>query len=779
MTYGMSLEPFPNDYAIATIKKIVVHYNLNIDNKIYDSVEQSRDLDEFCNILVDDITNPDTEKLAVTLLALRDRSRILAANPNDDVFEVYINTMVRLAAKGVISTDFIEKARNFSSLLNNIDWDADCRLSYAAYKSLSNNYLCKLNDLCVETPQFLYARVAIHIHDNDFTRAMESYKLLSDKSIIHASPTLFNSGARRPQLASCFLVDLEDDSLESIGKMWLECLIISAYGGGIGLCLSNIRSKYSLIHSSQKPCKGVRQVMNLLETMALYVDQGGRRPGAISVYFEMTHPEIDEIIGYKRQRSALSSDAQIHDLFFAVWVPDLFMKRVQEDGVWSMFDEGYHASLTSLYGDEYEAKYIELETAGNYVRQTSAKELFNSLLHAQVETGGPNVLFKDTANKLSGQKHVGMIRSSNLCTEILEVSSSKQTAVCNLANINLEKCITSDGTVDYERIAYLTRVLVRNLNATIDKGYYCSNKSKNSNLSLRPIGIGVSGLQALFYELELPFTCDEARAINARIFETMYWNALSESNVMAQERTPQKIKDELVCCPELHEQYKPSIGCYPSFWESPLASGKTHIELYEELTNRKIIRTLDWETLKRDISMYGVVNSLTIALMPTVSTSELLGTTECFEPLLGAIVSRNTLNGNFKIVNRQIRAKLKSKNMWTRETIDSIIEHNGSVQQLTCLTDEEKMVYRLAWEIDPLDFITSCVDRAPFIDQSQSMSCFIESPTSQQLGDCLFYAWRCGLPTGVYYTRSLPVTQQSKFKKQPAVTCDPVCMSCS
>jgi ribonucleoside-diphosphate reductase, alpha subunit len=754
-------------FSIGLIKDLCQEHQLVVDeDNLIKKFNQSRDLKEFCNSIVDDVLHPDNEKLAVLLL-LRQHHIQMGVKTNDSI-DAFLSTMETLYYAGVISDLFLDKIVTNKEAIDTIHHGNDFNFSYQAIIMLMQGYLCKIKKDVLECPQYMYLRVAFQLHD-DHKLISQTYRLLSNKLITHASPTLFNSGTRCPQLSSCFLVCLKDDSVSGIYKTLSECANISKYGGGIGVSLSDLRSKYSYIKSSQNPCKGVKPVLEELEHCARYIDQGGRRKGAICVYFEMTHPEIPDVLSMKRNTSRNSSyEHKLRDLFLGLWIPDLFMERVKSNGKWSFFDELHQRTLTNLYGDEYVQKFLELEEQKEFVNQVDARSFFNEILETQTETGMPFMCYKDTANILSNQQNVGIIQSSNLCTEIFEVSSEHETAVCNLASINLEKCVGKNG-VDYELIGELTAILTRNLNNTIDNNFYCSEDAKRSNLSLRPIGIGVTGLQGLFFDLEISLTSTEAREINSRIFEVMYYNALLESNKIAKERTSLIVR-RLSTFPYIKGFVKKYMGCYSRFWGSPLSQGKTHIELYEELTDRKIKRFIPeekWDSLKKDIMSYGVANSQLIALMPTASTAELMEVTDCFEPITGAIVSKNTQHGNFKVVNKHIRNKLMGKGCWTQETIDSIIQHNGSVQQLDCLNDGEKEVYRTAWEIDPVDYINLAIDRAPFIDQSQSLSWFIEDPGKDfnKLGHLHFYTWENKLKTGMYYLRQIPASQNLKFKK--------------
>lgn len=752
------------------IKFICEIYMLEVDvEKLEIKLLQSRTIDEFCNSILDDLLYPDNEKLAVIILTSQQHLKINVTDDDNKNLKNFLLILENLYDAGVVSGFFLRKVRSKINCVERIDHEKDFDFSYISFLMLMKGYFCKIKEDVIECPQYMYLRTAFQLHDDE-KLIKQTYQLLSKKEIIHASPTLFNSGTRYPQLSSCFLTCLKEDSISGIYKTLTECADISKHGGGVGISLSNLRSKYSYIESSQNQCKGVKPVLDGLEHCAQYVDQGGRRKGAICVYFEMTHPEIPDILIYKRNASREGSyEHKIRDLFLALWVPDLFMERVKKNEKWSFFDRDNQKELTELYGDEYVDKYLQLENEETYVRQIDALYLFNEIIKTQIETGGPFICYKDTANYLSNHKNVGTIKSSNLCTEIFEFSSEKETAVCNLASLNLEKCIVKTGEVNYKKIGDLTRILTQNLNKAIDNNFYCSQYSEKNNLELRPIGIGVTGLQGLFFQLKIPLTSPEAREINARIFETIYFNALTESNSIAKNQTNTIIKYSLLV-PYLRNYTKSYVACYSKFWGSPLSEGKTHIDLYESLTQRnvkKYISEEEWSELKESIKTYGVCNSLFVALMPTVSTAELVDATDCFEPVSEAFVYKSNQHGNYKRVNKHFRQLLIDKKQWNQTNIDLIIDNNGSVQHFPFLTDEEKSIYRTAWEIETEDYIQLAIDRAPFIDQSQSLSWFIENPGKNidRLGRLHFYTWENKLKTGMYYLRQLPITQTSEFKK--------------
>lgn len=746
------------EFTLEEIKNIINEHKLIVDDEIYHAeYEKSRTLEEFCNILDSKKhLHQDYEKLAVVLLIDNLHSTL----------EPFEDSMETLVLHGVISKKFFEKivALSEGSAFDSvIVLKRDYDFSYDALITLMR-YLLKVKEKIIESPQYMYMRVALQIYDT-LDEIKTCYWQLSTKQYTHASPYIYNSGTRRAQLFSCFLSHLKEDSIEGIYDTRKECAAISQSGGGIGLCLSTLRSKYSYIHSSQNMCKGIIPVLEGFEHDSKYIDQGGRRPGAICVYIEMSHPEIEEVLQCKMNQSFDSRiEKKIRELFLALWVPDLFMERVKQKQKWSCFDEKYQKELVNLYGEKYEKRYIELEDEEKFVRQLDAEELFNLILKSQIETGGPFICYKDTANTLSNQKNLGVIKSSNLCTEIFEVSSEKETAVCNLASINLSKCVIN-SVFDYNKLANLTRVVTRNLDRSIDRTYYCTNSAKISNEMARPIGIGVTGLQDVFMLLNVPFVSEESKEINKQIFETMYYAALSESCLLAKEKTAFFVK-QILKIPWLHYVGKYFSGAYPGFFGSPLSQGQTHIDLFEKLTKKPVSTRYDWKSLKEEIMIYGVANSLCIALMPTVATSVIVGASESFEPITGNIITKKTLSGNFRIINKHLQKLLFERGEWNEQVVSNIIEHNGSVKKLECLTEYEKEVFKTVWEIDTIDLVNMCLDRAPFVDQSQSLSFFIENPGGEdfiKLGRLHFYTWENKLKTGMYYLRSLPVTQNSTF----------------
>jgi len=663
---------------------------------------------------------------------------------------------------GVLDEDFLSKLRRVD-VDAYIDQSRDLDLTFPALITLYKSYLLRINASTVETPQMLYLRTAVAIHGSSNTIAiLTTYDHLSRHRICHASPTLFNAGTRRGQLSSCFVMSFQEDSINGIYEIMKEIAIVSQCGGGIGLDLTLLRSNRELIKSTQRPCKGVFHVLNQLEEEISYVDQGGRRNGAIRVFFELTHPEILEIISCKRHGTNWRT--QFKDINIGLWVSDLFMKRVKEGGIWTCFGSKEREKLADVYGADYEELYSDYERRSLGIRTLEAKTVFASIIESLCETGGPSICFKDTANSLSNQSNLGIIRGSNLCVEIYEVSSREETSVCNLACLNLAKCVYLDTDdsyrCDFSAIEKLTSLLVCNLNKVIDENYYLNDKTRRTKLS-RPIGIGVAGLQELFHKLMLPMCSVEARKLNRKLFECIYFSALETSCKLSYDSSYSflKILYDVGFPASLCRRLRFLSGSYKGFEGSPLSRGQTQIELYEELVGRKISRDIpasDWAKLMDKITVFGVRNSLLVALMPTVTTACLMNTTDSFEAPESYVLLKNTLHGMLPLINPELERLLKGKNRFTKDVLDEIVAKGGSVQHLEWLSLEEKNVFKTAFELNPKDYIDLAIDRAPFVDQGQSLSLYIEAPwkVMTKISNLLFYCWENKLKTGIYYLRS-------------------------
>jgi len=644
--------------------------------------------------------------------------------------------------------------RNASSIDSAIVYDRDFNYDYFGFKTLHRAYLLKINGKVAERPQHMLMRVALGFHGKDIDSAIDTYNKMSEGFFTHATPTLFNSGTPRPQMSSCFLVSMKEDSISGIYDTLKECAEISKYAGGIGIHVHNIRSSGSYIAGTNGVSNGLVPMLQVFNSTARYVDQGGgRRKGSIAVYLEPWHGDIFEFLDLRKPNG--KEEVRARDLFYALWIPDLFMKRVEENGTWSLMCPHECPGLSDVYGEKFVELYTKYELAGKFRRQVKARELWDKIIECQVETGNPYMLYKDACNEKSNQKNLGTIKSSNLCTEIIEYTAPDETAVCNLASIALPKFVI-DGKFDHQKLFEITQVVTKNLNRVINANYYPVKEAENSNLRHRPIGIGVQGLADTFFMLRMPFDSEEARKLNKDIFETIYFAALSASNELAKRKNQ-----------------------YESYEGSPTSKGILQFDMWEDRTvginketgtldilERKPITLSgrwDWTKLKENIKKFGLRNSLLIAPMPTASTSQILGNNECIEPITSNIYARRVLSGDFIVVNKYLLEDLIKLGMWNDSMRESIIRNNGSIQDIPNIPDDIKKLYRTVWEIPQKALIDMSADRGAFICQSQSLNLFKVDPTYNELTTMHFYGWKKGLKTGVYYTRTKPARDAIKF----------------
>ena len=632
----------------------------------------------------------------------------------DDVFEIIMNNKERLDA----------------AIVHHRDYNYD----FFGFKTLEKSYLLKMHGKVVERPQHMLMRVAVGIHKNDIDAAIETYDLMSEKWFTHATPTLYNAGTPKAQLSSCFLLTMKDDSIKGIYDTLKNCAEISQAAGGIGLSIHNVRAKGSYIKGTGGESNGLVPMLQVFNSTARYVDQGGgKRKGAFAIYLEPWHADIFDFLELRRPHG--KEEMKARDLFFALWIPDLFMKRVKENGKWSLMCPNECPNLADTYGEEFEALYLQYESEGRFRKQINAQELWFHILDSQTETGTPYMLYKDHVNRKSNQKNLGVIRSSNLCTEIVEYTSADEIAVCNLASINLSRFV-ENNTFNFDKLYEITYIVTKNLNKVIDVNFYPVPEARNSNMRHRPVGLGVQGLADAFMMLRHAFDSEEARILNKNIFETIYYAALCASKDIAK-------KD----------------GPYETFKGSPISEGKFQFDLWNVTpTNR-----WDWETLRKEIMEHGVRNSLLVAPMPTASTSQILGNNECFEPYTSNIYTRRVLSGQFMVVNKHLLRDLIDLGLWSEEMKNAIIANNGSIQSIDGIPQEVKDLYKTAWEIKQRSIIDMAADRGAFIDQSQSLNLFMESPNYKKLTSAHFYAWEKGLKTGMYYLRSRPAVDPIKF----------------
>jgi ribonucleoside-diphosphate reductase alpha chain len=636
---------------------------------------------------------------------------------------------------GLISEEAYQTVmENADKLDSAIIHDRDYAYDYFGFKTLEKSYLLKVDGRVIERPQHLLMRAVVGIHGSDIDSVLETYNLMSDRWFIHATPTLFNAATPKPQLSSCFLLTMTDDSIEGIFETLSRCAKISQSAGGIGLSIHNIRAKGSYIKGTGGTSNGIIPMLRVYNDTARYVDQGGgKRKGAFSVYLEPWHADVEEFLDLKKNHGKEENRAR--DLFYAMWMPDLFMERVKDNGNWSLFCPNEAPGLSDAYGEEFRALYTRYEQEGRARKTISAQALWFSILESQIETGTPYILYKDAANLKSNQKNLGTIKSSNLCTEIMEYTSKDEVAVCNLASLALNKFVI-DGAFDFQKLHEITRVVTRNLNKVIDVNYYPIIEAQNSNRRHRPIGIGVQGLADAFIHLRMPFDSPEARQLNKDIFEAIYFAALTESCALAE-------KD----------------GAYASFEGSPASQGILQYDMWDVTPSRN----WDWTSLKANIKKHGLRNSLLVAPMPTASTSQILGNNECFEPYTSNIYSRRTLSGEYIVVNKHLLQDLIKLNLWNEQLKEKLMAANGSVQEIAEIPDEIKALYKTTWEISQKVLIDMSADRGAFICQSQSLNLFMESPNFAKLSSMHMYAWSKGLKTGMYYLRTKAATEAIKF----------------
>ncbi|KAJ7512718.1 ribonucleotide reductase alpha subunit [Mycena galericulata] len=625
-----------------------------------------------------------------------------------------------------------------------IVYSRDFNYNYFGFKTLERSYLLRLEGRVVERPQHLIMRVAVGIHGSDLDRVIETYNLMSERYFTHATPTLFNAGTPHPQLSSCFLVCMKDDSIEGLYDTLTNCAKISKSAGGIGINIHNIRATGSYIAGTNGYSNGIVPMLRVYDATARYVDQGGnKRPGAFAIYLEPWHADIFEFIDLRKNHG--KEQMRARDLFLALWIPDLFMKRVEANGEWSLFCPNEAPGLHEVHSEEFEALYEKYEKEGRARKTIPAQKLWYAILEAQIETGTPFMLYKDAANAKSNQKNLGTIKSSNLCTEIVEYSSPEETAVCNLASISLPSCISDDKKYDFQKLHDITKVVAFNLNRIIDVNFYPIPEARRSNMRHRPIGVGVQGLADTFQCLRMAFDSADAKELNQQIFETIYHAALEASAEMAE-----------------------TDGPYETFQGSPASLGQLQYDMWGVTPSS----LWDWDALKAKIAKHGLRNSLVTAPMPTASTSQILGNNECFEPYTSNIYTRRVLSGEFQVVCPWLLRELVDLGLWDEHMKDTIIAHNGSVQNIPTIPDDVKAIYKTVWEISQKRILELSADRGAFVCQSQSLNVHLQAPTLGQLTSMHFYGWKRGLKTGMYYLRTKPAAQAIQFTVDQSILND-------
>ena len=740
-------EPVMFDKITDRIKKLCYGLNglvepvkvaMRVIEGLYDGVSTS-ELDNLAAETAASMTiaHPDYAQLAarIAISNLHSNTKKSFSETMNEMFH-YVNPRTNLEAP--LLSEEVHKVimENAEFLDSHIIYNRDFNYDYFGFKTLERSYLLRINGKIVERPQHMLMRVSVGIHLGDLEAVIETYDLMSKKFFTHATPTLFNAGTPKPQMSSCFLLAMQDDSIDGIYDTLKQTAKISQSAGGVGLSIHNVRATGSYIRGTNGTSNGIVPMLRVFNDTARYVDQGGgKRKGSFAIYIETWHADIFEFLDLKKNTG--KEEMRARDLFFAMWTSDLFMKRVQEDSHWTLMCPNECPGLYDVYGDEFEKLYISYEERGKGRKTIKARELWEKILESQIETGTPYMLYKDAANRKSNQKNLGTIRSSNLCTEIMEFTSKDEIAVCNLASISLPMFV-ENGKFNHELLFNVTKRVTRNLNKVIDRNYYPVVEAENSNMRHRPVGLGVQGLADAFIMLRMPFTSDEAKKLNQEIFETLYFAAVTASMEMAKEEGP-----------------------YSTFKGSPISQGEFQHNLWglkdEELSGR-----WDWASLRKEVMENGVRNSLLVAPMPTASTSQILGNNEAFEPYTSNIYTRRVLSGEFIVVNKHLLNDLVERGLWNETLKQELMRQNGSVQGLD-IPQDLKELYKTVWEMSMKDIIDMSRQRGYFIDQSQSLNLFMQDANYSKLTSMHFYAWQSGLKTGMYYLRTKSAVDAIKF----------------
>ena len=727
-------------------------------NRIYDGVKTS-ELDELtaqiCSSLMAD--DNEYEKLA-RRITISNHHKKTSPSFSETIEYLYTNEFK------IISDEVYEVVQLHKDKLNSyIDYNRDYNFDYFGFKTIERAYLMKKNGKVVERPQHMFMRVSIGIHGKDIKDILETYDGMSNKLFLHATPTLFNFGTPRQQGSSCFLLHMNDDSISGIYESLAECAAISKYAGGIGIHIHNVRGKNSVIRGTNGTSDGIVPMLRVFNSTARYVNQSGRRNGSIAIYLEPWHSDIESFLDMRKNHG--NEEERARDLFYALWIPDLFMKRVKANGMWSLMCPDECRNLSNVYGDEFEVLYEEYERDGKYRKQMKAQDLWLKIMESQIETGTPYMLYKDAINRKSNQKNLGIIKSSNLCTEIVEYTSPDEIAVCNLASLCLPSYINEDGTYNFEKLGESVKIVTKNLNKIIDKNFYPVDKARVSNLKHRPIGIGVQGLHDTFMIMKYPYESPEAKELNRKIFETIYYYSMKMSMEISKKRQDSIESGDITYNVNLNEYEKDLIkfkGAYSTFDGSPLSHGEFQFDMWNVKAEM-----YDWDSLRKDVMTYGVRNSLLLAPMPTASTSQIMGFTESFEVITSNIYKRKTLAGEFIIINKYLIKDLKELGIWNTDIKEKILIREGSVQNIHEIPDKIQNLYKTAWEIKQKSFIDQAADRGAFICQSQSMNLFVDTPTLNKLNTIHFYTWNSGLKTGMYYLRTKPKANTQQFTIDP------------
>lgn len=741
-------EPVMFDKITARIRKLCYGLNSLVDpvkvamrviEGLYDGVTTS-ELDNLAAEIAATLTttHPDYAKLAarISVSNLHKNTKKSFSETMKDLYE-YVNPRTGRKAPLLSEEVYQIVLENAEQLDSTIIYNRDFGYDYFGFKTLERSYLLKINGKVAERPQHMLMRVALGIHLHDLDAAVETYELMSKKYFTHATPTLFNSGTPKPQMSSCFLLTMKEDSIDGIYDTLKQTAKISQSAGGIGLSIHNIRATGSYIAGTNGTSNGVVPLLRVFNDTARYVDQGGgKRKGSFAIYLEPWHADVFDFLELKKNHG--KEEMRARDLFYAMWIPDLFMKRVEADGDWTLMCPNECPGLHTCHGEAFETLYTRYESEGKGRKTLKARELWEKILESQIETGTPYMLYKDAANRKSNQKNLGTIQSSNLCTEILEYTAPDEVAVCNLASIAVPMFI-KNGEFDHKELFRVTKRVTKNLNKVIDRNFYPVKEAENSNLRHRPIGLGIQGLADAFIMLRMPFTSEEAKKLNQEIFETLYFGAVTASMELAKEEGP-----------------------YSSYEGSPISKGEFQYNLWglkdEELSGR-----WDWAKLREAVKAHGVRNSLLVAPMPTASTSQILGNNECFEPYTSNIYTRRVLSGEFIVVNKHLLEDLVQLGLWNENLKQELMRANGSIQHIEVIPDKIKELYKTVWELSMKDIIDMSRQRGYFIDQSQSLNLFVENANYSKLTSMHFYAWKSGLKTGMYYLRTKAAVDAIKF----------------
>lgn len=718
---------------------------INVAMKVIEGIYEGVTTSELDNLAAETAASLTTKHPDYALLA----SRIAVSNLHKNTNKSFSKTMEALynyvdpktGKKAPLIADDVHEIiqKNAQELDSTIIYDRDFGYDYFGFKTLERSYLLKLNGQVAERPQHMIMRVAVGIHKDDIASAIETYNLMSERWFTHATPTLFNAGTPKPQMSSCFLLTVKDDSIDGIYDTLKSCAKISQSAGGIGLSIHNIRATGSYIRGTNGTSNGIIPMLRVFNDTARYVDQGGgKRKGSFAIYLEPWHADIYEFLDLRKNTG--KEEARARDLFTAMWTPDLFMKRVEENSTWSLFCPNEAPGLADCWGAEFEALYTRYEQEGKARKTIQARELWTAIIDSQIETGNPYMLYKDACNSKSNQQNLGTIKSSNLCTEIMEYTSPDEIAVCNLASIALPRFV-EDGKFDHQKLFDITYVITKNLNKIIDRNYYPVAEARNSNMRHRPIGIGVQGLADAFILMRFPFDSPEAVQLNKEIHETIYYASMTASKDLAK-------KD----------------GPYESYAGSPVSKGIFQYDMWNVTPSSR----WEWDVLKEEVKTHGVRNSLLLAPMPTASTSQILGNNECFEPYTSNIYSRRVLSGEFVIVNKHLLKDLVKLGIWNDGLKNKIIVANGSVQGINEIPDNVKALYKTVWEISQKVIINMAADRGAYICQSQSLNLFVQDANFAKLSSMHFYGWKAGLKTGMYYLRTKAAADAIKFTADAA-----------